>query len=365
MCMRRLASPMAFAVLCIVTFTLLVSSKCAEETPPAERILIDPWSIEGSISLDTKEKNETDKIVIEVLRKDEPFQMPVSWQKEIGFITEIKDDGSFILEPRLKRSRAKLVKGTAYKVVAYYRGQFTNVVDFVPDNIPYSLKGITLTFNPAQNYTLQAKLVFAESGKPVPNFAVKIEGYGSIKGQPPRLGYWTYGEAKTDDNGVFKLSGLPLRRYKVVDSSLGLVRRNIGPLGPNNTPQFGVWPESLPEEKIQQLKDEALPTLYYVPTGKGIYWKEDEYSTPDGLKKVPPGIVVVFRGEKDERGWAWPEGQRPAFEVTVGEKNIIKSPVVPNGEYLMSAQNGLFKETVVWINGLGSLGLVELDVLEE
>ncbi|MCW8129685.1 MAG: hypothetical protein KIS92_04795 [Planctomycetota bacterium] len=342
---------------------LLCTSICMAEVSPNNHV--SEWSISGKLvdAGSGKEAVPFPLVEIHLLRESEIQANLPQWIKTFGIRTEVSGDGSFVILPTKRQTSLRLEKGKTYKLVAFFNGRFSNIVDLKPDTNLLKIENVRLTLEKSETYTLKVRVLHAATGLPVKNLQVRLEGYG-IPGRHPLLfGTWDYASTTTNAEGILEVPNLPRRQYRLIDESEGIDKHNIAPIGTDGTPYKASWPESIKAEEIKKQKAEQLPVLYYVPKGMGIYWQSLNYVDKEGVKTFPEGTKLDFKKIRELDGKL--AQHSISFEASVEAKGLVKTKVVESGIYQISPQSGVFKSIEVEISGMGSIPVVGMAVLKE
>jgi hypothetical protein len=337
-----------------IFFSILLSCKVqAMEHRPDE---VDDWSISGQIELQKGELSpKAEDLVWQMVatRKPKPRVLPIEHIPRFDSATKLQVDqnGKFTLKSN-EYSVYLFTEPTVLEMYWKNTGRFLFSDVFKVEASPFQLKDVKLKFSEQTDNAVRYRIVDLETGKPAAKlpvlFYVSDDSFSA-----PCVSRFEIAESVTDDHGIVSVDHLPKGKIGTYPKP-----SRTGSGGGTAYPDREwlelkpVYP-SMGKAELKEIPDDKVPLVYYVPEGKAIYW--NSILLEDPVRLVKAGTVLEFSAIREDTYTVKDWDPNLKFRVTVGEKGLIKTRVVPEGWYHVKSIEGEHVDTEVGIHGVGSI----------
>jgi len=313
---------------------------------------VNDWSIKGTIEpIKDEAPPNTEDVVLRFVRLYR-FRK-VSEDRDVymaGIVIKFTPDWKFSLSQDKDSYAPNYISKCHYGLAALWKGRLANV-EFDVTGDPFEKSDLVLKFGEASKNALAVRLISPEDGKTVPN--VDVDLFLSPQSfSAPALKGFKVAQATSDAKGVVRAEQMP-------QGMIAICGQRFHPNGMTSLTAIpeGVFVDSdacyptLPHDEYAKVTEDKLPIVYYVPMDMGLVW---DALAPylGGKPRLKAGTVLEFKAKQEERhNPKW--NPNLTFQVTVGEKGLVKSPLVPRGIYTVRTVSGdSFTDDFFGISGI-------------
>jgi len=315
---------------------------------------LEDWSLGGKIVMeDVTETLDAKEFCYQLvlLRKHGNIQY--------GYIgeLEIDKDKNFKFTPNPREKILNRIPVGQVVFAMSWRGSFarSGILSFTKEAA--HLKDVSMRFSKAQTNSVVARVMDYESSKGCPGLEIQVSLAAETFGEPGLPGL-ILGKANTDANGILRVDNLPEGKLEITGGRGVGMDRLATPILDLVSPYVVL--DSVTSTLAKEAKEDTMPKIYYIQERKGIYWST-LYSTKNYVNvPLPENTLLEFKAIKprfESMGDKW--NPDLVFQTKVGANSVIKTPVVPEGRYLVKALSGEPFEKEVEIVGMGSVSIVD------